>query len=626
MPTKAPPSAPGAEGPVLTGDRKIAFPEFFILSASAGAGKTHALSLRFVQFLLSGRIRELTPNDLPNIMAMTFTRNAAREMKERILGWLKECSRGDARRIKAIQDVVSAPSATLERLAGETVDRILDRYSDFQVDTIDHFTGAVFRASAVDLGVSPDFETILEPSETISYAFSRYLRKIRAGSPEGAVFERILELLFRNQPGERPFDWDPAPKVREYINNLSGRLAAQEGSLVLDDLDAEKEALERQMREAAEELGSLVESAGLEKRARGHCFSKIIPAVSGGDFAEVIKASFKSVPVSKPVAGRGSARGEPGRGSKSKAEGAVPDAAEAYERVMGLWGRLESLVKAYRPLYARSFYHPYLMAYQSFLRTLEQVKRQRGVVFIDDINHKLSRYLDRGLVPDIYFRLGDRVFHFLIDEFQDTSPIQWKNLIPLIENSLAQAGSLFVVGDTKQAIYGFRDADYRIMADLEQAARRVGDSRDPAGLNPFLSVAPVMGRLETNYRSRREILDFVKDKFLVASEAEEAGSVAPGEPEDAGPPGDEECAPEKGKGKGKGHPKNDGPKVAPADKAKYAFYLKESGLADFKQHVDPRKKEPGHVEYTVLERRAGERDPGFSRSKRTRPRRRRSRN
>ncbi len=572
MPAKKDPPAPGkpkarpettaARPVVLTPDRTLAFPEFLVLSASAGSGKTWALALRFVQFLLSRRIHALTRNDLPNIMAMTFTRNAAREMKERILAWLKECARGQPERIRVIQEVVEAPGTDIERLAGETVDRLLEHYSDFQVDTIDHFTGAVFRASAIDLGVSPDVQTLLEPAETISYAFQRYLRKIRAGSPEAAIFERILDLLFRNQPGERAFDWDPAPKVREKVGALYAKLAAQNKRLVSEDFDPAKKALEARMRAAAGELHALVESSGLEKKTRSSCFPKVIPAIAAGDFASVLKASFKTTPVSPP-APDGGARG--GKGSATR----KPGAAAAYDRVLALWSELESLAKAYRPLFARGFYHPYLLAYQSFLETLDQVKRQQGVIFIDDINQKLAGYVKQGLVPDIYFRLGDRVLHFLIDEFQDTSRIQWENLKPLIENSLAEAGSLFVVGDTKQGIYGFRDADYRIMKALEDRTE-----------DPFPSVRPEKRNLETNFRCRREILDFVKSRFLVA----------PGAPEE------EEGEPVAGRGD-----KKDAPKTLRGNKEKYAGHLHASGLDDFSQSVDPKKTEPGHVEYVVLE-------------------------
>ena len=103
----------------------------------------------------------------------------------------------------------------------------------------------------------------------------------------------------------------------------------------------------------------------------------------------------------------------------------------------------------------------------------------------------MLEYLNEEIVPDIYFRMGETIYHFLIDEFQDTSLIQWHNLFPLFENSLSQGGSLFVVGDTKQAIYGFRNADYTIMKEYERT-------------NPFPSAAHYVKELTTSRRSLKE--------------------------------------------------------------------------------------------------------------------------
>jgi len=543
MPSKKVSPAPRPsprEKSILTPDSELTFPEFFLLSASAGSGKTHALSLRFVQFLLSDKIGKLSRNDLSNILAITFTKNAAREMKERILDWLKKCHSGDKDKIKEIQDVVSGSPEQLMTSAGDCVDRILARYSDFQVETIDSFTAAVFKASAVDLGISPDYEIVLEPSELITYAFSRYLRKIDAESAEGRDFEKVLDLLLKNQTGDSAFDWDPAPRVREKIDGLYRKLSAQSKPLIIEDLDRERGRLEKLIVEAGLDLETRIEQSGLEKTTRGHCFKIILPAIKNGEFADLLAASFKTEPVKRPK-------------PESKAQAACGG-------VLACWQRLEALVRDYRRLCARGYYTPYLLAYRSFLTTLDQVKRQQSVVFIDDINKQLSGYLDQGIVPDIYFRLGERIFHFLIDEFQDTSPIQWKNLVPLIENSLAQAGSLFVVGDTKQAIYGFRDADYRIMKRLED--------RDE---NPFSSVDVRVEPLKKNYRCRPEILDFVKSKFL---RDEDRGGDATEDRNEA--------------------------------EDKYLRCLKESHLDSFTQEAVPRDDgHQGHVEYVILDRQAG---------------------
>ena len=112
-------------------------------------------------------------------------------------------------------------------------------------------------------------------------------------------------------------------------------------------------------------------------------------------------------------------------------------------------------------------------------------------------------------MPDVYFQLGEKVHHWLIDEFQDTSPLQWKILFPLVENSLASGGSLFVVGDTKQAIYGFRQADWRIMHQLAQES-------------PFPSVRHHESpELAVSRRSRPRVLALAESVFRAAAGSDE---------------------------------------------------------------------------------------------------------
>ncbi len=128
------------------------------------------------------------------------------------------------------------------------------------------------------------------------------------------------------------------------------------------------------------------------------------------------------------------------------------------------------------------------------------MKKQRGQIFIDDVTRSLADHLSTDAVPEIYFKIGEMIYHYLIDEFQDTSQIQWNNLFPLVEESLSKGGSLFVVGDTKQSIYGFRDADWKIMKQLTEE-------------NPFPSARHEVRSLDTNYRSSEKIVSFTKEVF-----------------------------------------------------------------------------------------------------------------
>jgi ATP-dependent helicase/nuclease subunit A len=132
---------------ILENDSKLTFPHFTLLKASAGSGKTYQLSLRFVQYLLSDHVPK---NSMRNIVAMTFSNNAAKEMKERILDWLKRLSIGDEKSLSEISCLLSIPREEVAVRASIMLCGIFDQYSDFQVRTIDSFMATLFKASALD--------------------------------------------------------------------------------------------------------------------------------------------------------------------------------------------------------------------------------------------------------------------------------------------------------------------------------------------------------------------------------------------------------------------------------------------------------------------------------------------
>jgi ATP-dependent exoDNAse (exonuclease V) beta subunit len=532
---------------ILTPDQSLSLPEFVLLKASAGSGKTYALSLRFVQFLLSDEIKKISRNDLQNILAMTFTKNAAREMKARILSWLKDCYFGEKEKIDEILSIVSLAPRQLPRKAEEVIERILSNYTDFQVETIDSFMATIFKASTVELGYSFDFEIVLENSEMMSYAFDRYLRKVTPSSVEGKAFHKILDYILANLGENTSFAWDPASQILQKLMVLYTKLAARNQKLVIDNFDAEKADLQKKISSLVHKMEGLIESSGMGRDPRSHYNSRIVPAVKGRRFSNFIGASFRTAPVKSPKDDR---------------------QVGLYERILEVWNRLENLVNQYQSCYARDFFYPYLQVYTSFAGTLDQVKRQKGIVFIEDIGQELVQYISAGIIPDIYFRLGDRIYHYLIDEFQDTSPIQWANMKPLIEESLSKGGSLFVVGDTKQAIYGFRDADYRIMKDLETG-----------GYATFPSATVQIRELRENYRCHDKVLDFTKKVFLKRKKDSENNG---GNEEDQQP-------------KAKESEDN-------GEESKYESVAELSGLDHFHQEVIDRNRGKGYVEYIVLDK------------------------
>ncbi len=456
-------------------DAPLPFPHFHVLRASAGSGKTYALARRFVLFLLSGSVPRNNPN---NLLAITFSNNAAREMKERVLLFLKQLYIGDREVVADFSRDLGLTGPALKARAGEALEAVLSRYSDFQVKTIDSFMATVFKASAIDFGYNPDFEILMSNEGLMGHAFDLFLRNVREGTEEGRLMNDVLDIIVENSGGDAPYPWEATGAILYEIEGIYRKVASCGKPVSRADYSEAAEAAKRDIRASMEEMEMLIIESGLTRRASSS-YGNLLKDVEAGRFADLFDRGMKLPPVYKPAT-------EAGR--------------DAYFRITEEWERLRLHIASLTRLFACSYYTPYLKTFEAFSAILERVKRREGRIFIEDVNKRLAEYLESDIVPDLYFRLGEAIFHYFIDEFQDTSPIQWRNLLPLIENSLSQGGSLFVVGDTKQAIYGFRDADYKIMKGVEDR-------------NPFPSAHWSRDELPLNYRSDGAVIDFSKRIF-----------------------------------------------------------------------------------------------------------------
>jgi ATP-dependent helicase/nuclease subunit A len=476
---------------ILTKDTEMTFPHITVLKASAGSGKTHNLTRRFVQFLLSERVPR---SSLRNILAVTFSNNAVREMKERTLFWLKKLHFGDNEKVEDLMGITSLDPEGMKEEAGLLIDDILDSYSDFQVRTIDSFMTTVFKASAIDFGYNPDFEVLMSVDSLMDYSFDLFLRNAREGTVDAAFLENIVDILLEQKKAGESYLWDPSAALLAEIKKIYRKLSSRGKQPEIEDYSKDLKRIKEEISCSIENIEKEIEVSGLKKHGNSS-YRTILPLVRGNNLPDLIGKGFTNPPVCKPP--KGSIRDQ-----------------SSYDRIVLLWGNVEELIRQFAIIFVRTRCAPYIKAYLSFSRTVETIKRQQGKVFIEDINMHLAGYLDSAIVPDVYFRIGETIFHFLIDEFQDTSPIQWRNLFPLIENSLSQGGSLFTVGDTKQAIYGFRNADYAIMKGLETN-------------NPFPSAEHIVRELSTNYRSKKRILEFnervFKENLVRNKEYGEAG-------------------------------------------------------------------------------------------------------
>lgn len=471
-------SAPGTRH-VLEGDRDLRFPHALLISASAGSGKTYTLTQRYVQFLLSEKV---PGNELSGLLAITFTNNAAKEMKGRVLGWLKKLALDrDCPEMDETLRLVSLTRDEAHRRARELVERVIDNYSDFHIQTIDSFLARVMAASADELKLPLNPRITMAYDVLIDLALYALFARVGSGDLPAAAVDRFLAVL----PKTGSYPWNPIPRVKEYFDGFLNQEGKTEGALASPPGDYE--AL---LREKFGELAA--DCAALVKRCGGPALFKekalaALEAASPTDFLAAYKPDY---------------------GVFNGARRARLPAGWERDR-----DRLNARVTELMELQAAAYYHPYIGIYDRFKAELERVKRGKNdVIHISDIAKRLAAYIGARNVPEVYLKLGERIGHFLIDEFQDTNRLQWDVIRPLVEEGLAKSGSLFVVGDIKQAIYMFRNADYRIMRDLLDKA----EGRKPEAA--CLDLAPLGGELKyaslpVNYRSDGEVLAYVDGLF-----------------------------------------------------------------------------------------------------------------
>lgn len=462
---------------ILEKDRQFAreLPKYTVVSASAGSGKTRALKQRVVQLLLA---RSIPNNSLKNILAITFTNNAAREMKQRVLDGLKSASLGKPETLEEFQQLLSLTTSEIQLQAGKLVEEILDNYSDFQIRTIDSFLARVFKASALELGLSPDLEIALDSDAILDEAFSLFARELHPGTASARLFDQLINLLQESRGSDDRYFWNPYPELAEKVKDLYRRIILTSKPLRREDHSEEIRALSEQLPKGVLELDKLLTHPKVVKAKR---FEDYVGYAKGRDVDSLLGHKFPSTPITKG-------------GSDPK------EFERALQKSESLCSEIALLRAGLILLKARQHFQPYAEAHALLAKSIETVKRERGQVDIGDVVKRLAEYLKPGTVPEVYYSLGESLCHYLIDEFQDTNPIQWETLEPLVGNALATKGSLFVVGDTKQSIYGFRGADWRIMKRLQSE-------------DVFPSATKDLKILDTNYRSFERILTFNRDVF-----------------------------------------------------------------------------------------------------------------
>lgn len=475
---------------------------FKIYSASAGSGKTYALAKEYIKLLLSHD----SPSKFRQILAITFTNKAVDEMKTRILDNLYAFGQDPVPQKQeslflSLCDELSLTEEQLRKRAALILKRILHNYSFFEISTIDKFNHKIIKTFARDLHLSQNFEVELNLDLLLEEAVGRLLE--RAGSDKELTevliafslekvdddkswnitydLVEIGKLLFQENHSEH-IDPLRSKSIRDF-QDIQKRIAAQIGTI------GEKvgESAKNVLREIENQGFDLVD---FPRQTLPNHFQKMV----GGELDPKKLYAAKTL--------------EP-----NLIEGKLLKATDKRD-VSGLAVFiLEHYLAIKRLIYQHSYLKNVygnivpLTVLNEIAKEIKNIELDRDIIPISALNAILSKEIKDQPVPFIYERMGEKYRHYFIDEFQDTSKMQWDNLVPLIGNALEsenerqERGSLFLVGDVKQAIYRWRGGRAEQLLDLLN-----GKS------SPFV-VRPDIHSLDTNWRSTDQIVEFNNSFF-----------------------------------------------------------------------------------------------------------------
>ncbi len=513
-----------------------------IYKASAGSGKTYTLAYEYIKLLLGVKLdggryvlntpkytrgKALRTRPHSHILAITFTNKATAEMKSRIikeldnLSHLPEDGEKDAAYASALVKEYGCTREELAALAGHSLKRLLFDYDAFNISTIDTFFQTVLRSFAREIDRQGDFRLEIDEAYVINAAVSMLFDDVNRRDTEAvANVEKWLERMagdfmsegknfniFNRSSGEykaivkyisNTLDETYAANARamsEYMSNGSrltrfakavGEMVAALPASVTKSIGAVYTALSAAGAEDTKLNSNLVKliascrdfEMNYKKIADNFAklSSKYMKALAGGNVDDVEHDAYKAkVQLPASVAR------------------ALIDWFAVTRRACVLYKVYKTVLKEVNSLRALAYIGSYI----------ERFRHENNMILLADTNSLLGAIISEDETPFIYERVGVELQNFLIDEFQDTSRMQWNNLRPLLSNSLATDNDSLIIGDVKQSIYRWRGGDSSLLAH-EVAENDFPTNHTMRGQNPGEN---------TNYRSAHGVVWFNNTLF-----------------------------------------------------------------------------------------------------------------
>ncbi len=468
-----------------------------IYKASAGSGKTYTLAGEFLMLLFSNTF------NYKYILAVTFTNKATAEMKSRIINYLYSLTKDkDPEFMKELKERAGKDDEGVKKQARRILTFILNDFSHFNIETIDSFFQKVIRSFAFEAGLPTNFRIELDNESVLNEAIDRIFNELDINGRE-ELRKWILSQTFSKLQDKG--DW----KITQEMG-LLGKEIFKEEFQKLEDVMVEKISNKAFLDKYRNSLNSIIEDfegsiSSLAKKGLD-CLSGCGLAIT--DLKGVSRSPLNalSLILNSDYPGNDIPKGMERLERIKGPEELYAKTSKKKDDIIGCYNSclhnlLEELIAFYHSRKQNYFTAkailvniPSLGVLVDISQMVKNISREQNIFLLSDANRLLNRIIDNNDTPFIYEKTGTRYLHYMIDEFQDTSDLQWANFKPLVLNSLSEGNTSLVVGDVKQSIYRWRNSDWQLLGKyIEKEVQYQGSETK---------------RLDSNWRSFERIVEF----------------------------------------------------------------------------------------------------------------------
>ena len=480
-----------------------------VYKASAGSGKTFTLATEYIKLVVEN------PQSYRNILAVTFTNKATEEMKIRILSQLYGIWKqlpDSAKYMKVICEKTGQTEAFVSERAGIALSNLLHNYNYFRVETIDTFFQSVLRNLARELDLTANLRIGLNDTQVEELAVDQLIQDLHTTD---VLLQWLLKYIMDNISDDK--SWNVIGQIKtfgktifrddyKHVSQILRQKMEEPGFFdqYTTRLKELRQAAEERMKQFAHDFFETISNEGLSIDDFPYGKSGVCSF-----FLKLQDGLFDESIVGKRVT---DCVGDPEKWCKKT----HPRKELIYSLADTTLGNILHMAMEDRPRQWKLYQSAdltlrhliQLRLLSSIENKVRELNESANRFLLSDTQQLLHALIDGSDTPFIFEKIGTQLQHVMIDEFQDTSTVQWQNFKVLLSEAMSQEGAEnLIVGDVKQSIYRWRSGDWRLLNDIQTQF-------------PLPEAQLDIRTLSTNYRSQRNIIEFNNSFFLTAAELE----------------------------------------------------------------------------------------------------------